>query len=231
MAINADFDWSEVGQRIRGRRLAQQKTQQQLANEAGLTQNGIFRLEVGSTNPQISTLRAVAKALGTSTRELLCGVADSDRRSSDRLILMRRILESGDEAAIRAMDYGLENARTMLDRTSGFWEKDALFIRVGGRTFRRSVPEVQVAVKGKGNRSSSKSQAESASARLAMPPQMSDSLKKEIHTMTGYQLDDAPHLPEGTGSKLAVPKSNRSEEHHEHSSKFATHADSESPRR
>jgi transcriptional regulator with XRE-family HTH domain len=119
MAISADFDWAEMGQRIYARRLALKKTQQQLATEAGLTQNAIFRLEMGNTNPQISTIWAVAKALGMSSRELVRGVTDDDPRLGERMAAVRKILESGDDAAIRAMDNGLEGALTLLDRTGG----------------------------------------------------------------------------------------------------------------
>jgi hypothetical protein len=48
--------------------------------------------------------------------------------------------------------------------------------------------------------------------------------------MTLNRLDDAPHLSVGNAIKVALSKSNRSEEHYEHSSNIATCADSESPR-
>jgi transcriptional regulator with XRE-family HTH domain len=124
MAMFADFDWAEMGQRIYARRLALKKTQQQLATEAGLTQNAIFRLEIGNTNPQISTIWAVAKALGMSSRELVRGVTDDDPRFGERMAAVRRILESGDDAAIRAMDHGLEGAQTLLDRTGGLRHRE-----------------------------------------------------------------------------------------------------------
>jgi transcriptional regulator with XRE-family HTH domain len=227
MAKCADFGWSEVGQRIRARRLALKKTQQQLAEKAGLTQNAIFRLEAGDTNPQISTLRAVAKALGWNARELVCGVIDSDPRLGDRLVVIRRILESGDEAAIRAMDYGLENAQTVLDRTSGFWDKEPAFIRLGGKTHRRSVPELSVPLKEEGDSPSSGSRAMSASAPPRRLPKISDSRNKEMHGMTGYRLDDAPHLPVGNAGKIALPETSRSGAQHADSAVFAAREDSE----
>jgi hypothetical protein len=48
--------------------------------------------------------------------------------------------------------------------------------------------------------------------------------------MTGYRIDDAPHLPVGTGSKLTVPKFTRSEEPYEDSSNIAAGQDNPGPR-
>ena len=228
MAKCADFEWSEVGQRIRARRLALNRTQQQLAGKAGLTQNAIFRLEAGDTNPQISTLRVVARALGANVRELVCGVADTEPRFSDRLVVVRRILESGDDAAIRAMDYGLENAQTVLDRTRGIWDREPALLRIGGRTYRRSLPVGSEPLKAKRNDAPSESQAKPLTASHPRRSKTSDSLKKEIEVMTGYQLGDAPHLPAGTGAKVTVPKSSRSVGQHEHSSEFAARKNSAS---
>jgi hypothetical protein len=101
--------------------------------------DAIFRLEVGNTNPQPSTLRVVARALDTNVRELVCGVRNEDPRLGNRLVLVRRILESGDPAAIRSMDHGLENATTLLERTTGFWENTPTAFKIGGRTYRLSV--------------------------------------------------------------------------------------------
>jgi transcriptional regulator with XRE-family HTH domain len=231
MAKCADFEWSEVGCRIRARRLALNRTQQQLAERAGLTQNAIFRLEAGDTNPQISTLRAVAKALGTNARELVCGVTDTDPRLADRLVVIRRILDSGDDAAIRAMDYGLENAQTVLDRTSGFWDREPALIRIGGKTYRRTKPEVKVSLKEQGISSSSKSRVVPVSTSSGRPSKISDSLKKEVQEMTGYRLDDAPHLPVGNAGKIALPKSNRVMVQYGTSATSAARSDSESDKR
>ena len=44
-------------------RLAKKLTQEELANQAGVTQNTITRLESGTTNPTVGTLSRVARAL------------------------------------------------------------------------------------------------------------------------------------------------------------------------
>lgn len=46
-------------------------TQRDLAEAAGVTQATIFRLERGSTNPNINTLRKVAAALEVPLSEIL----------------------------------------------------------------------------------------------------------------------------------------------------------------
>ena len=51
-----------------------------------------------------------------------------------------------------------------------------------------------------------------------------------IFALVRIDVDDAPHLPEGTGAKVAVPKSNRSEEQYEHSSELAARKNSASSR-
>jgi hypothetical protein len=173
--------------------------------------------------------KLVGERLGMTVREIVCGLAESDLRLADRLVAMKRIIESGDSAAIRAMDHGLENAQTFLDRSIGIWEKEPLLLGVGEKTIPMSVknegitlPELQV-------RSASKTEAMSVpSSRV---PGIQPNTKMGIRTMNGYRLNDAPELPVGNAIKIALPKSNRPEEHHENSSEFAARADSESTRR
>lgn len=45
-------------------RLEKNMTQEELATEAGVTQNTITRLESGTTNPTLGTASRIAKALG-----------------------------------------------------------------------------------------------------------------------------------------------------------------------
>jgi transcriptional regulator with XRE-family HTH domain len=117
MRINVDFTWSEVGTRIRHRRTARGLSQQALADAACLTQNAIYRLEAGESNPQITTLQQVANGLGCSVRELMCGVPETATRLSGRLNRVRAIIESGDEDAIRTLDHGIETAEMLLVRS------------------------------------------------------------------------------------------------------------------
>lgn len=116
MDVLSDFSWKEVGARIRERRILRGMSQQALASAARITQNGIFRLEAGETNPQLGTLRQIASALHCSVRDLVCGSSESTPVLADRLRRVKRVLESKDPAAISVMDSGIEAAEALLER-------------------------------------------------------------------------------------------------------------------
>jgi transcriptional regulator with XRE-family HTH domain len=117
MAIGRDFDWGELGERIRHRRNARGISQQALANAAGVTQNAIYRLEAGETNPQITTLQQIAAGLECSVRELLCGVPVASAQLAGRLSRVLEVIESGDQTAIGILDHGIEAAEALLARS------------------------------------------------------------------------------------------------------------------
>ncbi len=114
-------------------------SQQALAIAAGITQNGVFRLEAGETNPQLSTLQEVAAALKCSVRDLVAGSSGLPSILDQRFRRLKRVVESGDNAAIKAMDSGLEIAEALLERSGG----------------RRPLPplERKIIVKGQGRQS------------------------------------------------------------------------------
>jgi XRE family aerobic/anaerobic benzoate catabolism transcriptional regulator len=116
MALEKDFSWSEVGARIRDLRKQLDMSQQALATAAGITQNGVFRLEAGKTNPQLTTLQHIAAALGCSVRYLVSGTPERDPSFADRYQRIVRIVESRDDMAIRTMDGGIESAEELLER-------------------------------------------------------------------------------------------------------------------
>ena len=57
--------------RLREIREAQGMSQRRLADLAGITQAALFRLETGETDPRLSTLRQIAKALGVTVGEII----------------------------------------------------------------------------------------------------------------------------------------------------------------
>lgn len=116
MALDKDFSWSEVGARIRDLRKQLDLSQQALAAAARITQNGVFRLEAGKTNPQITTLQHIAAALQCSVRYLVSGALDTEPAFADRYQRIKRIVESGDEIAIRTMEGGIASAEELLER-------------------------------------------------------------------------------------------------------------------
>jgi len=117
--IGNDFSWAEVGARIRDWRHRRRMSQQALADAAGFTQNGIFLLETGRTNPQLATLQKVASVLDCSVRDLVCGSSDTTPMLAERLRRVRRVVETGDETALKAMDNGLDVAEALLERSGG----------------------------------------------------------------------------------------------------------------
>lgn len=70
-------EMTDIGSRLRSLRESKKLTQQQLATAAGLSLSVLSRIEYGGTpDPRISTLRALAKALGVSLDDL-AGEEDS----------------------------------------------------------------------------------------------------------------------------------------------------------
>jgi transcriptional regulator with XRE-family HTH domain len=59
------------GERVRLLRRRRGWTQRELAERAGVTHTTIVRLERGGSDPNISTIRKVAEALGVSPAEVL----------------------------------------------------------------------------------------------------------------------------------------------------------------
>lgn len=59
------------GRRLRQLRLQKNWTMQELGRQVGLTRQTIYKLEQYGANPRLTTLRALARALGTTTDELI----------------------------------------------------------------------------------------------------------------------------------------------------------------
>ena len=77
-------------------------SQAMLAIKTGLTQPGIAAVESGSHDPRLSTLQAIAQALGRSTRELVCGYRDKPAPAIGKLIPMRQVITVSRRATIAA---------------------------------------------------------------------------------------------------------------------------------
>jgi transcriptional regulator with XRE-family HTH domain len=113
MTVDTDFSWAEVGARIHDRRRELGLSQQQLADAAEITQGGYFRIEAGETNPQLSSLQKIAAALDCTVRDLVAGMSDAEQVLTERYRRLRRVVESGDDVAIRAVDCTLECAEAL----------------------------------------------------------------------------------------------------------------------
>jgi transcriptional regulator with XRE-family HTH domain len=115
-----DFSWQEVGWRIRETRLARGMSQAQLATACNLSGPGIFFIEKGTINPQITSLQSIAKALGCSVRQLLTGSTEKRTEHDNLLEQMGAVLASNDQDAVLALLSGLQSAQLLLhSRTRG----------------------------------------------------------------------------------------------------------------
>lgn len=82
-----------IGERIRQTRKARGLTLEQVARRIGLTQGAISQIELGRTNPSVSTLKALADSLGITVGDLFNGA-----RPTRSLVVrpgQRRVLSSG----------------------------------------------------------------------------------------------------------------------------------------
>jgi transcriptional regulator with XRE-family HTH domain len=123
--VNAahDFSWHEVGERIRDMRLARGISQAQLAKAAKLSAPGLFAIEKGGSNPQLSSLQSIVKVLGCSVRTLITG--QQEEPPEDIRAVMERvrlILESKNGNAITALSSGIDAAYLMLHAKTDFME-------------------------------------------------------------------------------------------------------------
>lgn len=111
-----DFRWSDVGNRIRDRRIGLGLSQQALADAAGITQPGLLRIERGETNPMMDTLRAIAASLDMTVRDLMFGDAVIPGPHSKLMARVGRILDSGDRGAISALENSVAMVELLLRR-------------------------------------------------------------------------------------------------------------------
>lgn len=94
----ADREDREIGEQIRRLRLLRGWTQADLAEKAGLTVEGVSRIERGARAARVSTLRLIASAMETSVATLLDeGPAGRDRAgveiAADLLTVIEPLLD------------------------------------------------------------------------------------------------------------------------------------------
>jgi transcriptional regulator with XRE-family HTH domain len=62
-----------IGDRLKDLRIERALTQRELAHKAGLGTNTVNRIEINETEPHMSTVRKLAKALEVDPRQLVKG--------------------------------------------------------------------------------------------------------------------------------------------------------------
>ncbi len=87
----------DIGQRIKALRVAQQMTQEEVANRSDLTKGFISQLENDATSPSIATLTQILDVLGVSLADFFRGY------KSERVVFGRqaRVLSSESNALVR----------------------------------------------------------------------------------------------------------------------------------
>ena len=71
-----------IGEQVKGWREARGLRQRALADRAGVGQVLVARLELGQTDPRLSTLRRLAEALNVTVGELVDGAPGTAKRPS-----------------------------------------------------------------------------------------------------------------------------------------------------
>ena len=66
-----------IGDRLKDLRTEQALTQRELAEKAGIGVNTVNRIELNETEPHMSTIRKLARALGVEPRRLVRGGGDA----------------------------------------------------------------------------------------------------------------------------------------------------------
>jgi transcriptional regulator with XRE-family HTH domain len=65
------FDMVHIGPRLKNLRFRAGLTQQELADKAGTTQTTVARIERDAVEPEVTTIRKLAKALGVTPADLI----------------------------------------------------------------------------------------------------------------------------------------------------------------
>lgn len=99
------YDLTESGKRIRGLREAKGYTQEELADEIGLTQKTIAAIENGRRGTTIDTLVTLAEVFGTSLDYIVAGKKDNQILGN----MLDGLDESKQELALRILKGILEN--------------------------------------------------------------------------------------------------------------------------
>ena len=82
--MNMSVDYAAIGQRIKGRRREQKRTQEWLAEQLQVSVGYISQIERGVTKVNLDTLSEIGASLGCDLGELVTGVAASSPLYLDR---------------------------------------------------------------------------------------------------------------------------------------------------
>ena len=84
IGLHIEIDYAAIGVRIRRLRKAQELTQQNLAELAGLEPSNISHIERGATKLSLPTIVNIANALHVTVDDLLCDSLSAAERAYDK---------------------------------------------------------------------------------------------------------------------------------------------------
>ena len=108
------MDYYQIGQRIRRARKARRLSQEELAEQVGISVSHMSHIETGNTKLSLPVLAALATVLETSADALLWEPRPASRTEAEDRILQS--LEGCTTAQLRVLGDILETARASIER-------------------------------------------------------------------------------------------------------------------
>ncbi len=110
------MDYYEIGQRIRKFRKAQGYSQEQLAEQVGISTTHMSHIETGNTKLSLPVLVDISNALHTTTDELLFNNADNQKQIAIKEI--QKVLDSCSPQQARIISEIIKSTKIAMDKHS-----------------------------------------------------------------------------------------------------------------
>lgn len=107
------MDYYKIGQRIRQLRKARGLSQEQLAEQIGISVTHMSHIETGSTKLSLPVMADLAKAIDASTDELLFGFSEQPKNMAINDILS--LLDSCSATETKILSRILQSAKQAMD--------------------------------------------------------------------------------------------------------------------
>lgn len=116
------LDYHAIGKRIKIARIKADKTQEELAEQVGISPTHLSNIETGTTRVSLTTLVSIANGLEVTMDDLLCDNLLRARIQFEKDI--SEILEDCDEYEIRIVKDMMEALKTSLRRDAKLRKPD-----------------------------------------------------------------------------------------------------------
>lgn len=108
------MDYYEIGQRIRKFRKALGQSQEQLAEQIGISTTHMSHIETGNTKLSLPVLVGISNALHTTTDELLFNHSDNQKQIAAEEILT--VLDSCSPQQAKIISEIIKSTKTAMDK-------------------------------------------------------------------------------------------------------------------